>query len=273
MITSFILTGSFLISLSAEPDELHGDVGLDVQLDDDVVRKYEFLPNWLEEDIEARLPGVDVHINGDFENILEIRVRYKTTYLVTEGDISWKSENVLPRHVIAPKGEFVDRLVDVAAAMIEEKFSEPPAVLEADSEMRSEALGNREPASEAPSEVREESQDSSGEQPRSRLPVALIGSGAASLALGTAALVTGGVFQGLSKHRTEFTTLDSGELRFEEVEPDIFNKPGPAIGLMVGGGALMGVGIALVTIGVIRNRNPQVALAPAPGGMVFSGRF
>lgn len=105
----------------------------------------------------------------------------------------------------------------------------------------------------------------------------LVVSGAAVLSVGIAATVTGGVLLGQAR-QGEDQDWGSGEQTGKEfvyASSWLYEHQAAPLGILLSGAVLTATGVTLVTIGTVRRnrRKSSLSLAPAVGGIVFSGAF
>ena len=91
--------------------------------------------------------------------------------------------------------------------------------------------------------------------------------------VGAAAAIAGGVFQGLAA-KSEADAESTGDLdEFEDLQlkTDIFQKT--AIAAFVVGGVALGAGVTMIVLGSGDDDGAEVAIVPAPGGLLLQGSF
>lgn len=106
-------------------------------------------------------------------------------------------------------------------------------------------------------------------------PRAMLGSGIALTVVGVAASIGGGVLWARD-HEQETEWTFNGDMGVIASNPGGINQKQVGIGLVVGGAAVAGAGVALIVIGAKRHKASQrskFSLIPTPWSIELSGRF
>lgn len=250
-------------------------VDVEVRLSENVAKDFDHVPAIIQNEADKAF-GSENELTSKVTIVLDVRYGQDSPL---EADMTMPGyPDMGPVHIACDGQCNVRKFVNVVIAQMDAVLqeidkNERQQLESAKEETQAETSGLE---MREPDDVGENTSPSMLDKPQTPVPGRpLVASGAAALAVGVAGIVTGGVLLGRARRDEEQRGIvEDGELSLTE-NSWLSEHQSVPLGVLIGGVAASGVGVALITVGTKRmNRHKQtLSILPTPGSIVLSGRF